>query len=120
MSAAKQKGTRWETRIVEYLREHGFPHAERRTLNGTKDRGDVNAAPGLVIEAKDQQRHSWAAWLDEATEEGRNADAEIAAVWAHRRGRAGAGEGYVVMDGHTFVRLLRLAGYGDAAEGVSV
>ena len=113
MSKQKQKGTKWESAVVAYLRDHGFPHAERRALTGGKDYGDINASPGLVIECKDQARHSFAEWLDEARLEGVNAGAQVAAVWAHRRGKSSPADAYVVMDGHTFVWLLRDAGYGD-------
>ena len=113
---SKQRGTRWESAIVDYVRDHGFPHCERRALSGGKDKGDLNIAPGLVIEAKCQSRHSFAEWLDEATEETANAGADIGMVWAHRRGKSSPGAGYVVMDGETAVRLLRLAGYGSPLE----
>ena len=116
MSASKAKGTKWESAIVAHLRANGFPHAERRTLNGVHDKGDINAAPGLVIEAKNQARHSFAEWLDEATEEAANADAAIGLVWAHRRGYASPSDAYVVMDGATATRLLRMAGYGQELE----
>ena len=82
MSKQKAKGTRWESAIVAYLRDHGFPHAERRAL----------------------------------TTEGRNAHADVAAVWAHRRGKGSPGDAYVVMTGEQFVRLLRAAGYGSPLE----
>ena len=49
MSKNKARGTKHETNVVNYLRANGFPHAERRTLSGAKDRGDINAAAGLVI-----------------------------------------------------------------------
>ena len=117
---SKQRGTRWETAVVGYLREHGFPHAERRTLSGAADKGDINAAPGLVIECKNQSRHSWAEWLDEALAEARNVGpGTVGIVWAHRRGKADAGDRYVVMDGATATQLLRLAGYGDPIEEAS-
>lgn len=116
MSKQKAKGTKWETAIVAYLQHHGFPHAERRSLNGANDKGDINASPGLVIEAKDQARHSFAEWVDEAVTEGENADADTAVVWAHRRGKASPGDGYVVMTGHQFVKLVRSAGHGDPEE----
>jgi hypothetical protein len=109
---SKQRGTRWESRIVDYLREHGWPHAERRTLNGNKDRGDISGLIGVVIEAKDQARHSLAEWLDEAQQERANANADIGVVWAHRRGKASPAHGYVLMTGEDFTRLLKSAGYG--------
>lgn len=115
MSAAKAKGTRFESAIVDFLRGRGFPHAERRALNGTKDRGDISGIPGVVIEAKSQARHSLAEWLEEAEVERDNANARIGAVWFKRRGFTSPGRGYVLMDGATFTDLLRLAGWGDEA-----
>jgi hypothetical protein len=116
MSRQRAKGTRWESRIVAFLAAHGFPHVERRALNGATDKGDITGIPGVVIEAKDQNRHSWAEWLDEATQEAENANADVGVVWAHRRGYTDPGKGYVVLDGRTFVWLLRSAGYGDPIE----
>ena len=68
------------------------------------------------VEAKSQARHSLAEWVDEANAEGVNAGADIALVWAHRRGKGSAGDGYVVTDGATFTRLLRMAGFGNPIE----
>ena len=111
MSAARAKGTRFETAIADFLRDVGFPHAERRALNGAKDKGDIAGVLDVVIEAKNQKRESLAEWLDEALTERDNASASIGAVWFKRRGKASAGDGYVLLDGHTFARLLREAGY---------
>ena len=115
MSASKAKGTRFETAVAEFLRDAGFPHAERRALNGSKDKGDLTGIPDVVIEAKNQNRQSLAEWLDEALAERDNADASIGAVWFKRRGKGSPGDGYVLLDGHTFARLLRDAGYGGVA-----
>ena len=112
MSRQRAKGTRWESKIVDYLRGNGFPHAERRALNGTHDLGDITGIPGVVIEAKDQARHSFAEWLDEATAEAANDKADVGVVWAHRRGQGSPGAAYVVMTGQQLVWLLREAGYG--------
>ena len=112
MSAGKQKGTRHESSIVAFLRDHGFTFADRVPLSGSRDRGDVTVGPGSpVIEAKNQARHSFAEWLDEANQEAQNAGAPFGVVWAKRRGKGCAGDGYVVMDGHSFVKLLHEAGY---------
>jgi hypothetical protein len=48
----KIKGTAAETAVVGYFREHGWPHAERRALNGSVDRGDISGMLGLAIEVK--------------------------------------------------------------------
>lgn len=114
MSAQRAKGTRWESACVTYARANGFPHAERRALSGGKDRGDLNISPGVVVECKSQARHSFAEWLDEAEVERVNAGADVAFVWAHRRGKGSPGDGYVVMTGEQAIALLRAAGYGDA------
>jgi hypothetical protein len=111
MSMARRKGTAWETNVVGYLREHGAPHAERRALNGSKDRGDVAGIPGVVIEAKSAVRVELAAWLDEAEQERANDGAEVGVVWVKRRGRGSPGAGFAVMSGDTLVRLLTAAGY---------
>ena len=112
MSAGKAKGTRWESAIVQFLRDHGFTFADRVPMSGAKDRGDVTIGPASpVIEAKNLKQSEWATGLDEANTEAANAGAPFGVVWAHRRGKGSAGDGYVVMDGHTFVKLMHEAGY---------
>jgi hypothetical protein len=115
MSAAKRKGTAWESCVVDFLRTVGFRYAERRALAGAKDLGDITGIPDVVIECKSQNRQSLGEWLDEAKAERANAAARIGVVWFKRRGKGSAGDGYVLMDGHTFAVLLREAGYGGAA-----
>jgi hypothetical protein len=113
VSRSKAKGTSWETAICRHLADNGFPHAERRALNGTTDRGDIAGIVGWVIEAKNCQRLDLAGWIDEATLEQANAGAAHSAVWHHRRGKASPAAAYVTMTGATFLRLLREAGYGE-------
>lgn len=112
MSANKAKGTRAESAVVAYLRDRGFIHAERRALNGAKDLGDVTGIPNVVIEVKNQNRHSFSEWLDEAEVERENAGADVGAAWVKRRGKGSAGDWFVVMTGETFASLLEDAGYG--------
>lgn len=114
MSKSKQRGTAWESKVVEYLRERGWPHAERRALSGKNDRGDIAGVVGCCIEAKSAQRLELAAWLDEAEVERQNDHADLGVVWFKRRGHTSAGKGYVLMDGDSFTWLLRSAGYGTA------
>jgi hypothetical protein len=112
----KRKGTSWESSIVDTLRANGWPYAERRAMNGSKDRGDVAGLPGVVIEAKNARAIVLGAWLDEANVERDNDHADLGVVWFKRRGKVDAGAGYVLMDGRTFARLLTGAGYGGSAE----
>src|SRR5690348_6360724 len=112
MSAGRQKGTRWESACVNFLREHGFQWADRLPLSGAKDRGDVTIGPGSPVhEMKSQNRHSLAEWLDEANVEAANASAPFGVVWFKRRGKTSPGDGFVLMDGHSYVKLLHEAGY---------
>ena len=112
MSAGRKKGTAWETACVNFLREHGFQWADRLPLSGAKDRGDVTIGPGSPVhEMKNQARHSLAEWLDQANVEAANARAPFGVVWFKRRGKSSAGDGFVLMDGHAYVKLLHEAGY---------
>lgn len=111
MTASKQRGTRWESLVVEYLRGAGWPNAERRALAGAKDRGDVAGVVGMVVEAKAARRIELAGWVDEANTERDNDGADIGVVWIKRPGRGSPKDGYVVMDGETFVLLAKEAGY---------
>jgi hypothetical protein len=123
VSLSRRTGTAWETAIVDYLRGRGWPHAERRALAGHLDRGDIAGVVGVVIEAKAVKTVELAAFLDEAHIEAANDRADLGVVWLKRRGRSSPADGYVVMDGATFTRLLTDAGYGGGtlvdAEGAS-
>ena len=115
-NTAKQKGTAWETAIVQFLQRTGWPSAERRTLAGSKDRGDIAGIPGVVIEAKNTKSIALGTFLDEANLEALNDGAALGVAWIKRRGRTWPGHGYVVMDGDAFVSLLHQAGYGSSSE----
>lgn len=108
---AKQAGTAWESAIRDYLRDRGWPHAERRARTGTKDQGDITGLIGVCVEAKNTNRIEPASFLDQALEEGSNAGADISVAWIKRRGKTSPEHGYVLMDGATLVRLLKAAGY---------
>ena len=106
MSRERARGTAAESAVCRYLREHGFPHAERRAGSGRLDRGDVAGLPGVVIEVKACARTELASWLDECAVETRNDNADVGAVWHKRRGRGDPGEWFVTMSGATFISLV--------------
>lgn len=110
-ASAKKAGTAWESEIVRVLEKYGWVGAERRRLSGASDKGDIAGVPGVVIEAKNEKTITLASYVDEANREGLNASAPIAVAWVKRRGKPDALDGYVVMDGATFLRLLSEAGY---------
>ena len=115
MNRNKSRGTAWESAIVTYLQGRGWPHAERRTLAGAHDRGDIAGVYGpagrVVIEAKAVAALNLAGWLAEAQQEADNDGAGVGVVWIKRRGTTDPGKSYVLMDGATLTDLLARAGY---------
>jgi hypothetical protein len=107
VSRSKAKGTAAETAVVRFLRTIGFAQAERRTLGGTHDRGDIAGLPGVVIEVKNCARQELAAWVAEAEAERDNDGASLGVVWHKRRGKADPRDWFVTMSGLQFGYLLR-------------
>lgn len=111
MSKSRAKGTSWESAVVTYLIERGWPHAERRALNGANDKGDIAGLPGVCLELKSCARTELATWWEEAKTERQNAGAVTAAVWFKRKGKTSPADGYVLLDGQTYTELLKAAGW---------
>jgi hypothetical protein len=111
MSKQKQKGTAAETAVVKYLREHGFPYAERRALTGTNDQGDITGCGPVVFEVKNHKALDFAGWLKELAVEIDNANAETGCVVAKKRGTTNPGEWYAVLPFELFIALLKEADY---------
>lgn len=105
MNASKRKGTAWESAVVDYLRSHGQPHAERRALTGSADKGDVSGIPGVMIEAKNEKTVTLGAYADEVKVETANAGASIGVAVVKRRNR-GPGDAYVVMSLQQFAAMI--------------
>ena len=103
---SKSIGTPCETGVVNFLKAHGFPHAERRALTGTLDKGDIAGCIGICIEVKGGRAAEDASdgqiekWLAETERERVNANADIGILVVKRRGisRTRAGEWWAVVD----------------------
>ena len=106
MSTARAKGTAWESVIVAYLKSEGFVMAERRALAGALDKGDIAGIHGVVIEAKNTKAINLAQFIDETKAEVANAEADFGVAWIKRRGKTAPAEGYVVMTGEDFIKVL--------------
>jgi Holliday junction resolvase len=109
----KAKGTSWETEIVNTLQAAGCNSARRVVQAGAADVGDVHVGailcPLVAIEAKNEKALTFSSYVDEANREADNAGALFGGVaWVKRRGKASALDGYVVMDGRTFLDWLRV------------
>lgn len=96
----KDKGTWAETQVALYLRDHGWPYAERRALAGVTDKGDVTGCPGLAWEVKYANAGiRMGAWITETYIERANAGADHAVLVIKPKGRGGSkvGEWLAVM-----------------------
>lgn len=110
MSAARRKGTAWETAVVRYLNEHGWPHAERRALHGGLDKGDVTGIPTVVLECKNAKAITLGEWARELETEIANANAQTGALIIKRR-QAPTSDAYAVLPLWRYVDLLKEAGH---------
>lgn len=113
MSRERAKGTRFETQVVNYLRENGMK-AARQPMHGSADEGDVLcdfARLDMVVECKNRKRYDYPGVVDEAEAERANANASFGIGVCHR---AGCGEGnmgksIVVMELDTLLDIWRVA-----------
>ena len=105
MTAAKRKGTAYETAVTEWLCDRGFP-THRRAPSGANDQGDLRIEGiAATVECKNHKTIALAGGVDELTVERRNSAAHIAVLAIKRRGR-NAGGSYFVVDAETLIVLL--------------
>lgn len=99
MNKPRQIGTRAESAVVRYLTANGFPHAERRSLRGALDAGDVTGTPGICWEVKggDAARNASdlqiERWMTELATETVNATADVGVLVVQRAGVGPANAG---------------------------
>ena len=91
----KRLGTSIEVAVTSFLNEHGYPHAERRALAGSNDRGDIAGTPH-VFECKNLKTLDLAGGIDETKQEIANAKARFGFLIVKRR-RKSTAEAYAVM-----------------------
>lgn len=101
MSKAKQVGTDAENKVRDYARSVGFPYADRLTLAGVNDRGDIRLGDGIpvTIEVKGGQGalSSPHSHLRELVAEMTNNDHKVGAVIAKKAGSTNVGDDWVAM-----------------------
>lgn len=107
----KQKGSRFERVISDYLCDNWSDVIDRRVLSGSKDRGDLAnvrvAGHRVTVECKNHARIELSNWLDQAVEEADNDGALMGMVVHKRKGRADGSEQYVTMRLGDLIALLR-------------
>lgn len=90
----RRRGHDWERSIVTYLREHGYPAADRQ-LHGKSS--DVEGVGDLCIEAKNLQDWSMIpAALDQSWRDAARRGLDRGVVWKKRMGNSDPGMGYWV------------------------
>jgi hypothetical protein len=141
MNRSKQVGTATETAVVRYLRDNGWPGAERRALRGHLDAGDLTGTPGLCWSVKggDYARYpsdgQITEWLNELDRQRKHAGADHGILvtrryrvgdpgrwWAWARtstvatltgGTWPADDSWMVTHLEQAARIIRVAGYGN-------
>lgn len=92
MNKPRQIGTKAESAVVRYLTANGFAHAERRSLRGALDAGDITGTPGICWEVKggDAARNASdlqiERWMTELATETVNARADVGVLVVQRAG----------------------------------
>lgn len=111
-ASAKAAGAMMERIVAEFLAFRlADDRIERRTKNGSKDRGDITGVKTIgggrvVIEVKNTARDNLPGWIAEAEVERGNDDAWIAVVAHKKRGSANPSDQYVSMTLEMFARLI--------------
>ncbi len=103
---SKAKGTAYEVAVCAFLRDHGFPYAERRALAGSDDKGDVGGIPGVMLELKATKTLALSQWMNEVRTEKANAHAQVGACVVKRRSHSIA-KSYVILELQDFVELIK-------------
>ncbi|MEM9134310.1 MAG: hypothetical protein AAGE88_18320 [Actinomycetota bacterium] len=109
---SRNKGNRTEREVVTWLRNNGFPWAERKGT-GLPGADVAELGPGLELEIKNHQRLEPAAWVDQLLAAMATTEAGMGAVIAKRRGTTNVGDWYGILPARLLIQLLREAGYGD-------
>lgn len=94
--ANRDRGVVTERALAKFLREHGFPHAERAVKTGVTtidrkvvDPGDITGTPGLVWQAKalkplTRAENEVPAWMLETEEQRAGANADLGVLVVRR------------------------------------
>jgi hypothetical protein len=91
----RRKGHDAERAVCRWLRDNGFPGAERSVRSGftahdrtVADAGDITGVPGLVFQVKDVARSDVPAWMAETELQRQAAGADHGLLVQRRRGTA--------------------------------
>jgi hypothetical protein len=103
---SKQKGTAFETAVIEYLKSCGIA-CERRALHGNTDKGDIAGMPDWTFELKNRKALDFGGAVDEARVEAFNAHTKYYAAIVKRPRKGDPSEAFAVMPLAELVILIR-------------
>ncbi len=114
MSRSRAKGTSAETTVVNYLRLHGWPYAERRALAGAKDLGDITGTPGVCWEVKAGSRLCIPEWMAQTETERVNSKSTLGVLVVKPKGlgTGNVNRWWAIMPLAQTVDLIHEAGFG--------
>lgn len=108
----KAIGTAAETAVMKYLRENGFPKAERRALRGVYDAGDITGCDYLCFEVKAGEAAMTAddrtidIWMEQTASETEFAKADYGILIIRRRGKGSPGDWWAYIQSSAFAQLI--------------
>lgn len=65
-ATSRRRGADAERKVVNWLRDNGYPDARRYLAGDGRQPGDIDAIPGVVIEVKDVAASAWPSWCGQA------------------------------------------------------
>jgi hypothetical protein len=108
LSAARQKGTKYETSLLPLIRVY-YPEARRSPLAGANDTGDFTI-PGedrFILQAKNRKRMVLSEWVEAAGIQAKRHHPEAVGVVVHKRlGVTDPADQYVTMKFGDFLWLV--------------
>ena len=110
-ATAKAKGRATENQAVEWLRSHGWIHAERRHLAGNNDLGDIVGIPGMCIEVKSAATWQPVKWIRQTETERANTHADVAFCMARPKGGTNVDDWIILMTPAQLLDLLTQTGW---------
>ena len=102
---SKEKGTRWESAVVHYLRSKGFD-VWRMAQTGSQDQGDIGGLSHIAFEVRNRAKISLAENVDDANSRASAKGSDYGVTVIKRRGKSTA-DAYVAMSLETFTRFLQ-------------
>jgi hypothetical protein len=101
MSKSRAKGTAYENLVRDFLKENGFPEAERESFSSAL--GDIANLP-MTIECKSVAKMTLPIWLEQVGKS--SAKTGKPGVVVHKRIRKNVSQSYCTMELSTLAQIL--------------